>query len=393
MKKFWFYIGLMWKPTALSVVLLAIVAGLLFFQLNSLVPNHTSKEVQQFHHVQSGKNIFRSPINAPLNVPQYLLIKLRSNNIQWMRISTSAIAILSILCIFLLSKAWHTSRIAYLASILYASSSWFLITARTGTPDILLTLIPGLFLVRVWLHKTQKRRMSVLISLILGATILYIPGGVWFLGIALVWRRSHIIREFRTVPLWYMLVCSGTALLVVVPLILAGIHNLEIFQLLAGLPTSGLSVVNLAHNLINTLAAVFVRTNNWRGITLGSTALLDAFTAVMCIAGIYAYIKRIRLDRSKILIFGAIGSLVLTSLGGEIYISVLLPFIYLFVAAGLAWMLQQWFAVFPRNPVARNFGFAILSLAVAMSAIYNGYRYFVAWPHIPATKQVYNQRV
>jgi hypothetical protein len=67
----------------------------------------------------------------------------------------------------------------------------------------------------------------------------------------------------------------------------------------------------------------------------------------------------------------------------------LIPLLYVFVATGIAYLLKEWLKVFPRNPVARNFGIGLLVIAIVTSVVYNVRAYYVAWPHAATTKAVF----
>ena len=79
----------------------------------------------------------------------------------------------------------------------------------------------------------------------------------------------------------------------------------------------------------------------------------------------------------------------LIALGGAVSLSLLIPFIYILVAAGIGFMLDQWYKVFPRNAIAQGVGMGLIVLAVAASCWYGLRHYFVAWPNAPATQQVF----
>ena len=80
---------------------------------------------------------------------------------------------------------------------------------------------------------------------------------------------------------------------------------------------------------------------------------------------------------------------ILVSLGGAVSISILMPFIYVLVAAGIGLLLDRWQKVFPRNVIAQAVGVGLVSLAVIAVSWYGLRHYFVAWPNAPATKQVF----
>jgi hypothetical protein len=83
-------------------------------------------------------------------------------------------------------------------------------------------------------------------------------------------------------------------------------------------------------------------------------------------------------------------SLILTVLNGWLAMTIALPMFFVLVSAGLALFLQQWFTVFPRNPLARTVGITVVSFVVVLAGYYNLRHYFVAWPRNPDTRQVFN---
>jgi hypothetical protein len=68
-----------------------------------------------------------------------------------------------------------------------------------------------------------------------------------------------------------------------------------------------------------------------------------------------------------------------------------MPFIFIMVAGGMALMLQQWFTVFPYNPVAKTLGAILMTLAVLVTSYYTITQYYIAWPNAPETKTVYQK--
>ena len=72
-----------------------------------------------------------------------------------------------------------------------------------------------------------------------------------------------------------------------------------------------------------------------------------------------------------------------------LFIGILLPIIYAFAIAGLIELMKRWFSYFPRNPLARNFGVAMLVIAISLTSFYQMERYYVAWAQSPETRAVY----
>lgn len=112
----------------------------------------------------------------------------------------------------------------------------------------------------------------------------------------------------------------------------------------------------------------------------------------MLLIGLYAYRKSLKLERTVIYSCAAIVSIVLTTLSAnQLYLFMLLPFTYLLAGNGMAYLMEEWRGVFPRNPLARIVGTTILSIAVLSACLYHMNRFYVAWQNNPSVKQIYSQ--
>jgi hypothetical protein len=124
---------------------------------------------------------------------------------------------------------------------------------------------------------------------------------------------------------------------------------------------------------------------NW----LGNVAILDVISMAMFVLGIYVFLKHIHLRRVKLFAFIFGVGIALVSLGGEVSLSLLVPFVYMLVAVGFGYLLDQWLKVFPRNPIAHGFGLFLVCLAIVVACSYHLRHYFVAWPQNSETKALY----
>jgi hypothetical protein len=307
-----------------------------------------------------------------------------------MRAVSVLFALVIIICFYLLIDSWHTRRIAILATILFASSSWFLHLARSATPEIMFTLMPVLLVAAMWLKSRQSGWLALLAITIVAATLMYIPGFIWFILLTLLWQNKQIRAELRRSPPHIVTICLLVIIILLAPLIYGLIRDPVFIKQLAGIPASLPSFETFGRNLLNIPKQLLwhgpADSNRW----LPGTPLLDIVTAGALLFGIYAYSFRLGLDRTRLLLGYGIVSCLLIGLGGGVTIAILLPVIYIIVAAGITLLLQQWFTVFPRNPFARSIGIIFVCAAVAASSLYNINHYFVAWQHAPETKQTFN---
>jgi hypothetical protein len=124
---------------------------------------------------------------------------------------------------------------------------------------------------------------------------------------------------------------------------------------------------------------------------LGHMPMLDIFSSAMFLLGIYYYFSRLPKRRSVIIFASFIILLLVIPLSNtyQIAATVLLPLVYICIIAGIVEILNQWFLYFPRNPLARNIGVALIVVAIGFSSFYHLQSYFIAWPGSPQTKAVY----
>jgi hypothetical protein len=126
-------------------------------------------------------------------------------------------------------------------------------------------------------------------------------------------------------------------------------------------------------------------------VWLGKIPVLNIFEDIMLVLGAYAFWQNKTLVRSKLLVVGLALSLVLITLSGPVNLSIIIPLIYFLIVTGVVYMLQEWFKVFPNNPVARGLGVGVLCLAILFSCNYHLREYYVAWSNSPATQKVFDQ--
>lgn len=376
---------LVWLAVALTAAL-----PLFLFRLSSLVSRASITESQAHHASATFSEIVQNPLFAPHKLLQNALLHLPFSTLFSLRLASVVFGVLYVGLFYYILKIWHTRRLAIMGTLLFALSSWFLHAARMGTPDVLnLSLIVGLAF-GTWLERTKKRQLPILVGALVAGFLIYTPGFVWFILGASLWQKDRIRRIFKQAPLATL--TSGILfLLLLSPLLFALSRDSEILHQFLGW-TGSLRPDHILRTLAQVPYLLLVRGPSNPSIWIARLPLLDAFTAAMALLGIYAYFFKGRLDRTRVLASSAIASIGLVVIGGPERIILMLPIIYLLAVAGVALMLQRWFTVFPKNPLARTIGVTLITLAIGTSAYYNLSQYFVAWPARPATKTMYNQQ-
>jgi 4-amino-4-deoxy-L-arabinose transferase-like glycosyltransferase len=377
-----------WQPVLLYAVLLAGLATLLWFNLGPLTGGYSQSEAQALQAGNSWRYIFDHPLNAPFTIGTRLMMYLSEHNLLITRLVATGFGLATIVAFYLLVRLWHGERTAIMGSILFAASAWFLHVTRLGTPDVmffmLLVLVAGL----VW-HKQSNNPLALLLSFGLGAALLYVPGMIWFIVVGTIWQWRTIDRMFKD-HLWIVTLGALVFAAALVPLGLAIYQDPTVAKQLAGLPAEGWPIpLEVLRNLLDVPLQLFFSVPANPERWLAELPLLDYFGMAMLFLGGFVYARYSKLDRTRLLAITLLIGMILVSLGGGVSLSVLVPFIYILVAAGAGFLLERWFVVFPRNTIAQTTGLTLISLALLASVVYGVRHYFIAWPNAPETREVF----
>ena len=377
----------------LVLLALTIVTGfLLTHRLGSLVPGLSLEEQRYIQAQVSGRQILDNPVFAFHKIPIYILFKLQIHSLGAYRAISGLFAMSMVISSFFILKRWYSLRIATAGSLLLASAAVTLHLGRLATPEATFMLILPLFAVVTWLLATKKRKLSLLILSALIGLSLYVPGFIWLLLGLCAWQRKNLWRAIKKLPWWFRAICGLVIILISLPLIVASSHTPQNVLLAAGLPTHLPSVGHISKNILRIPLQLFILGPKDPVRWLGQLPLLDVFSTVMLVLGVYSLRYHLSKTRPRLLVASIIIITSLVALGG-IPLTSLVPLLYVLSAGGIAFMLQQWFTVFPRNPIARAIATSLVSIAVLLVAFYATSHYFIAWPGSPATQQVFNQKL
>lgn len=382
-----------WQALAIFGALLAVFALLSWFRLGSLPDGYSQTEAAAAHAANDISGLLENPLSAPFTLVTYLagLIYFGSDPIAPARIAATIFGLLTISTFYWLVRRWHGTQGAVLGTIVLGCSAWFLHTARLGTPEVLMFLLLSLAAASVWLKHTRSRPL-IFLAFVLSAALIYTPGMIWFFILGIIWQWKIIVRLFGE-RLSSMLAGCALLLVLLAPLGWAIYQTPETAKALAGLPSEGWpQITQVLQNIAEIPYQLFYHGPEDAERWLGRLPLLDAFSIVMLLLGAYMYIRHWRLARSKLMGAALLLSTILVGLGGMVTSAIIMPFIYILVAAGMVFMLNRWRRVFPRNIIAEIVAVGLISITVAIVGWYGLRHYFIAWPNAPETKQVFTIR-
>lgn len=383
------YLADVWQPLLIYGGLFAGLAGLLFFRLGTMLPGYSAAEVQTYKAGSDIQQIFEHPLDAPFTLVTYGLTFISDHSYLLTRLTAVGFGLITLVAFFWLLLHWFDRRVAVLGTLLLGTSAWFLHTARFGSPDVLLFLVVVLMACGVWLKKTSNP-LALLLCFILSAALLYVPGMLWLVAAGVVWQWRTIDRIFKR-HLWVVTLGGLVLMAALAPLGWAIYKTPEMWKTLVGLPAEGWpQIMEVLQNLYQIPLALFFRHVDATPVTwLGNIAILDIFSMAMLFLGGYVFFKYVNLQRVKLAVIMLFLGIVLVSLGGSVSMSLLMPFIYVIIAAGIGYLFDQWFKIFPRNPIAAWLALVLVSLAVVTACSYQLRHYFIAWPRNSETKTVY----
>jgi hypothetical protein len=372
----------------------AAVGFLMLYQLGSITGGLSPAETKQAAFSSSWRHIADNPLNLPLTAVQWLILTVvphHGNTVT--RAASPIFGLLALVSFAYILRRWYGVRSAVYGTVIFGFSAWFLHVSRYASFDVLyLWALPTLLAIIIAWDRYHERRNVTFAAIAALSLLLYIPGMVWLVLAALLLQPHHMQDGWRAAKN----VAGRSALLLLpvillIPLIWAFSRTPSLAQTWLGLPQSFGTPESIVRGIAHSVSFFVYKGPATPELWLPRTAILTFFGMVMVLLGTLFYAKHIRAPRTRLLLAFFIVGALLFAIGGPVTISILVPLVYLVVAAGFGYLLHEWLQVFPRNPLARSVGFGLLGLAVILSCAYNLKAYYVAWPHSTATKAAFHE--
>lgn len=371
---------------------LAAIAILLFlvFQL-SLIP--TSSAPIEVANVQSSSNvsaILADPLSLPYKLASLVGLQV-SDSVRVLRAISLLVFGSTVFALYRTLKLWHSNKIAIFATSMFASNAMVLSVSRLASPIVLLlgwTILVSLLL---WAHYGRSRRIAPGLVLFVALMLLYVPGAPYFYALMGVLFYKKIKKQFSRISKKIILLGAVIGFALLMPLALALVQNTELIRSWLLLPLS-IDWIESARNILRVPSAFLYRSPVDPLLSVGRLPVFDVAVGGLFLIGLYSYQQNSKLDRARIMLLTTVVAIIIGALGQvTAAIVILLPFVYAVVAAGISYLLDEWYTVFPRNPFARSFGVLLVTIVVLMSMYYQLTRFLVVWPNTPETRSQYNQ--
>lgn len=382
------YLKFVRRHAIVGSCLLALLVFIIIFL--SHIPEQTAP-IEHLTYLES--NQLKLILDDPLNAPYKLAVYLASS------VSKSVLAVRSISILFLFMttltmyytfRLWHAKKAALLATAAFGTNAVVLSIGRLGTP---LIMVFGWFIftgMLLWQIHGKSNRVIPALVLLSVSFLLYTPGALWFFIVFTFFYWDRFKRAFKNVKLASVILAAFIALTVMSPLLYAFVRTPSLASDWLLLPDS-FTLKDIVRSALEVPSAFIYTMAREPLLTVGKLPVFDLASGFLFLIGLYAYHKKLQLDRTRLIIaMGLVGVIIGAFGDGLMGMAVLLPFAYSVVAAGIEFLIDEWNGVFPKNPFAKSFGLIAVTTVVLFSCYYQLTRFLVVWPQTPETRATYS---
>lgn len=375
-----------------GALLIILTLTLVLWQLGAIPPGFSGEE-KQSAIISTGLSIeTESFVNLPYHLLQKATLLLFGPDTWGIRLPSVMLALGSVVAMYFLLKSWFRGNMAVIGTVLFATSVYFLMRARLGTPEILYYIWPLLLLLMASLANISGNawRLWLLLFTVVAALSLYTPYMVFFLGLLLI-----VVATSRAGRL-LMAEIDGPAI---------ALSFLTLLVLLAPLgyglyqnPQSALDYIGTLET--PTTALLLERITEIGYLMVGYGAEPGSFYPVLgipaIILGLYGlyhavrFIGRIRDAAMVLWLLAALALFVSTPDAPSALLFV--PFMLL-VILGVHSFINIWYGLFPRNPYARTAALLPVALLLLVVVGFNYQRYFYGLPRAENVRETYDNDI
>lgn len=367
-------------------VIIILLVGLLFLQLRSVPmgfsPGELASAVKSFGLPLDARV---NPVDLPYHILQKISIYILGPTALGIKLPSLLIGFATGISIFVLLSRWFKKNVAVIVTILAITASQFLITSRSGSPEIMLLFWPIVTLTLATLV-SQEVRLSGLYKFLLGIAVvlsLYTPFMIYLLLSAFLAALIHphlryIIKRYGFAHVSITTVICGILLL---PLAYNLYLEPSLILTLAGLPAELPTLGQYAQNFLSVITSIAGFTQRQVGIIL-----VPAFSAGLGILMLFGLIKTFQhyySARSHLLLVW-IALLVPVIATNPTALPMLYAPLILLAAIGVEALIREWYGLFPSNPYARVAALLPLAILIASLVTFDYARYFNSYAYAPA---------
>lgn len=382
-----------WKKIAITILLVTIVAA-----AYSPAPKVISQRMNQYEAQTIEKiNNFDYPwyksVNAPYILPTVAIDKIKNNSLESARFVSYLFAILSSIMFFVLLNRWFNTKIAIIGSILFTTNSLVISSSHQALPlSLTMFLLIAILSFLNWFVRTKDNSFISFLFLVISLAISAYMPFLFLITIAIsIFLAISYKQKIKRLNILQILSAIIIYLLIISPLIFSLFSSPGQIKELIGLNNSFIGFESYLLNIFKVLLSIGVYSQAFPSLYLGNLPILEAFSAAFLLLGIFYFANRIKYKKNLVILVIFLLIVLLISLSNQfqLYVTALLPIIFLLTTIGVMEIIKIWFTYFPRNPIARSIGIFLISLSIGLISYYQVNRYYVAWANSPETNSAY----
>jgi len=381
--------GLRPSPSLISYAILTVcLFGFLLWRLAGLLPGISAPEAASRSASDKLHGLLSDPVNAPYRLVQHLLSVIHPGFFS-LRFGSSIFAVIIALFFYGYVRRLFGRIIGLFGALLLISLPFFAISARQGTPQIMLFLPAVLIYAYASFIKSKEKTVAWLLMVAIVGIGLYTPGVIWWVAGAAALSYKKLSAQISTLPGVLSGLGIGLLCLAITPLVvICGLH-LSALRFLLAVPSDLPTFPHFAAELLRMVGALAVKSPGGSPLLLDELPILNITLAALVIFGGYALYSAAR-GKAISLGLNVVMAVILAALNSNVaFLALAVPALIISAAAGLRYLYVEWRSIFPRNPVPKTFALALIA-AVALGQLYYSADYTLrAWPHSPAIRQAY----
>jgi hypothetical protein len=379
-----------WRRQSIYGFLLLVLLAFIVIQLSIIPSNFANVESSYSTETSIFSNIGQNPLSLPHKLATYVTVQV-SDSIRSVRAVSIVILGFSVIALYRIIKRWHSEKIALFTAAMFGLNATSLAVGRLGAPLVLILCWSIIISILMWLQHGKSRKIAPVVLLIISAALIYVPGAPYFFILLIVLFGKKLLKISKSLSSKTIYTGIIFSVILIGPLFYSFYNDINLVRNWFLIPQS-IDWSSIISNILKVPSAFIYKSPVNPLLNVGTLPVLDVASGGLFLIGLYAYQKNSKLERTKIMILTAAFGIILGALGEvTIGIVLLLPFVYSVIAAGISFILDEWYSVFPRNPIARSFGLLLVTFVILMSIYYQTTRFFVVWPQTPETRQVYDQ--
>ncbi len=350
------------------------------FSVNEHLVKSSSSEIDE---------IYKNPTNAPQRLIIYSAQASGQTSHTTLRLVSVIFGLIFAACFYYLVRNWFGKTIGLMSTIIFCLSTFFILASKQASGEIMLFAPIAVMAAYMWLTRTDRKSLALILLLASVGIAIYIPGMVWFLagGLILGWKK--IAAAVEDVPTSYVALGFLALGALMIPLGMAIINDWRIVKFIALVPENVPDPITLLKNTAWMTSALFIKAPQGSVLILGGLPLLSLVQSALLVFGVYAMFS-VAKKKLLSLTLAVIFAVLVAGLNNRLSLLFLgLPAIGILIAAGLRYLYIEWRGVFPHNPIPKSLALILMTMLVGIQLVYSLTYTLAAWPNAPATKTNY----